>query len=150
MPETTQHGAVTMDFLDVFNVSASGLTAQRVRLQAVASNMANARSTRTEAGGPYQRKLAVFEAQEGGFGDALEQALTTVQVTEVVASDEPPVLHYDPGHPDADEQGYVAYPNVNILEEMVDMMTTSRAYEANTNVVSTTRTMADSALRIGR
>jgi flagellar basal-body rod protein FlgC len=139
-----------MDFLDVFNVSASGLTAQRVRLQAVASNMANARSTRTEAGGPYQRELAVFEAQESGFGDALEQALTTVQVTEVVASDEPPVLHYDPGHPDADEQGYVAYPNVNILEEMVDMMTTSRAYEANTNVVSTTRTMADSALRIGR
>jgi flagellar basal-body rod protein FlgC len=139
-----------MDFLDVFNVSASGLTAQRVRLQAVASNMANARSTRTENGGPYQRKLAVFEAQEAGFGDALDKAMATVQVTDVVASQEPPILHFDPGHPDADDDGYVAYPNVNILEEMVDMMTTSRTYEANANVVKTTRSMADSAFQIGR
>jgi flagellar basal-body rod protein FlgC len=139
-----------MDFLDVFNVSASGLTAQRVRLQAVASNMANARSTRTENGGPYQRKLAVFEAQETGFGNALDKAMATVQVTDVVASQEPPILHFDPGHPDADDDGYVAYPNVNILEEMVDMMTTSRTYEANANVVKTTRSMADSAFQIGR
>ena len=139
-----------MDFLDVFNVTASGLTAQRVRLQAVASNMANARSTRTEAGGPYQRKMTVFEAREMGFGDALDQAMATVQVTDVVASDDPPVMHYDPGHPDADAEGYVAYPNVNILEEMVDMMTTSRIYEANTNVVRTTRNLADSAFQIGR
>ncbi len=139
-----------MDFIDVFNVSASGLTAQRVRLQAVASNMANARSTRTEEGGPYQRKLTVFESQSDQFGDALEQAMSTVQVREVVASEEPPILHFDPGHPDADEDGYVAYPNVNILEEMVDMMQTSRVYEANTNVVKTTRQLADTALQIGR
>jgi flagellar basal-body rod protein FlgC len=139
-----------MDFLDVFSVTASGLTAQRVRLQAVSSNMANARSTRTEGGGPYRRKLTVFEAQEHGFGNALEQAMSKVQVTEVVESDEPPILHFDPGHPDADAEGYVAYPNVNILEEMVDMMQTSRVYEANTNVVRTTRQLADSALQIGR
>jgi flagellar basal-body rod protein FlgC len=139
-----------MDFLDVFSVTASGLTAQRVRLQAISSNMANARSTRTEDGGPYRRKLTVFEAQEHGFGNALEQAMSKVQVTEVVESDEPPILHFDPGHPDADAEGYVAYPNVNILEEMVDMMQTSRVYEANTNVVRTTRQLADSALQIGR
>jgi flagellar basal-body rod protein FlgC len=139
-----------MDFLDVFSVTASGLTAQRVRLQAVSSNMANARSTRTEGGGPYRRKLTVFEAQEHGFGNALEQAMSKVQVTEVVESDEPPILHFDPGHPDADAEGYVAYPNVNILEEMVDMMQTSRVYEANTNVVRTTRQLADSALLFGR
>jgi flagellar basal-body rod protein FlgC len=139
-----------MDFLDVFSVTASGLTAQRVRLQAISSNMANARSTRTEGGGPYRRKLTVFEAQEHGFGNALEQAMSKVQVTEVVESDEPPILHFDPGHPDADAEGYVAYPNVNILEEMVDMMQTSRVYEANTNVVRTTRQLADSALQIGR
>lgn len=139
-----------MDFIDVFNVSASGLTAQRVRLQAVASNMANARSTRTEEGGPYQRKLTVFEAQSDQFGTALDQAMSTVQVRDVVESEEPPILHYDPGHPDADDEGYVAYPNVNILEEMVDMMQTSRVYEANTNVVKTTRQLADTALQIGR
>lgn len=139
-----------MDFIDVFSVSASGLTAQRVRLQAVASNMANARSTRTEEGGPYRRKLTVFEAQSDQFGDALQQAMSTVEVREVVASEEPPILHFDPGHPDADEDGYVAYPNVNILEEMVDMMQTSRVYEANTNVVKTTRQLADTALQIGR
>ena len=139
-----------MDFLDVFSVSASGLTAQRVRLQSVASNMANARSTRTETGGPYQRKMTVFQSEALGFDGALDQAMSKVHVTEVVASDEPPVLHYDPGHPDADDEGYVAYPNVNILEEMVDMMTTSRIYEANTNVVRTTRNLADAALQIGR
>lgn len=140
-----------MDFLDVFSVSASGLTAQRVRLQAVASNMANARSTRTENGeGPYQRKLTVFQSESLNFDDELGAAMERVHVTDVVESDDPPTLVYDPGHPDADEDGYVAYPNVNILEEMVDMMTTSRMYEANSNVVRTTRKLADSALAIGR
>ncbi len=140
-----------MDFLDVFSVSASGLTAQRVRLQAVASNMANARSTRTENGeGPYQRKLAVFQSEALNFDDELGAAMERVHVTDVVESQEPPTMVYDPGHPDADEDGYVAYPNVNILEEMVDMMTTSRMYEANTNVVRTTRQLADTALSIGR
>ena len=140
-----------MDFLDVFSVSASGLTAQRVRLQAVASNMANARSTRTENGeGPYQRKLTVFQSESLDFDDELGAAMERVHVTDVVQSQEPPTLVYDPGHPDADEDGYVAYPNVNILEEMVDMMTTSRMYEANTNVVRTTRQLADTALSIGR
>ena len=94
--------------------------------------------------------MTVFEAQESGFGNALEQAMSKVQVTEVVESEDPPILHFDPGHPDADAEGYVAYPNVNILEEMVDMMQTSRVYEANTNVVQTTRQLADSALQIGR
>lgn len=140
-----------MDFLDVFSVSASGLTAQRVRLQAVASNMANARSTRTEDGsGPYRRKMPVFQAEQLAFDGELEKAMSRVQVTDVVESEEAPVLVYDPGHPDADNDGYVSYPNVNILEEMVDMMATSRVYEANTSAVRTTRQLADSALGIGR
>lgn len=140
-----------MDLLDIFSVSASGLTAQRVRLQAVSSNMANARSTRTEDGqiAPYKRQMLVVEARQE-FGDVLDEAMSHVDVVDVVESDAPPVLVFDPSHPDADGEGYVRYPNVNILEEMVDMMTSSRLYEANTNVVKTTRDLADAALAIGR
>jgi flagellar basal-body rod protein FlgC len=141
-----------MDLLDIFSVSASGLTAQRVRLQAVSSNMANARSTRTEDGRiePYRRQMLVVESRQPTFGDELDQAMAHVDVVEVVESDADPVLVFDPTHPDADQEGYVRYPNVNILEEMVDMMTSSRLYEANTNVVKTTRELADAALSIGR
>lgn len=141
-----------MDLLDIFSVSASGLTAQRLRLQAVSSNMANARSTRTEEGvvAPYRRQMLVVESRPAEFGSVLDQAMSHVDVVDVVDSDAPPVLVYDPSHPDADGDGYVSYPNVNILEEMVDMMTTSRLYEANTNVVKTTRDLANAALAIGR
>ena len=140
-----------MDLLDTFQITATGLSAQRLRLQTVASNMANARTTRTEEGGPYARKMPVFEAQaEDPFGDRLDQALHSVKVTEVVSSDDEPVRVYDPGHPDADGDGYVAYPDINILEEMVDLMTTSRTYEANANVLDVTDTMANTALEIGR
>jgi flagellar basal-body rod protein FlgC len=141
-----------MDLLDIFSVSASGLTAQRVQLQAVASNMANARTTRSADGTiePYRRQMPVFEARRETFGSALEQAMAHVDVIDVWESDDPGVLVYDPTHPDADVEGYVTFPNVNILEEMVDMMTASRVYEANTNVVKTTRELADAALQIGR
>lgn len=139
-----------MDMLDILSVSASGLTAQRVRLQAVASNMANARSTRTPEGGPYVRKMPVFEAVPQGFGDVLAESMSRVEVVGIEESPDPPVLVYDPGHPDADAEGYVLYPNVNILEEMVDMMTTARTYEANTNVVKVTRDLANAAMQIGR
>jgi len=140
-----------MNLLDTLQVTASGLTAQRLRLQTVASNMANARTTRTEEGGPYRKQVPVFEAvRDDPFGSDLDRAMARVEVVGVIESDDPPVMVHDPGHPDADSEGYVAYPNVNILEEMVDMMTTARTYEANANVLDVTDTMANTALEIGR
>jgi flagellar basal-body rod protein FlgC len=139
-----------MNLIDTLSVTASGLTAQRVRLQTVATNMANARTTRTEDGGPYRRRMPVFQAESDQFGTMLDQAISRVQVTEIAESDDPNVRVFDPGHPDADDNGYVEYPNVNVLEEMVDMMMTARTYEANTSVVQITRTMASQALELGR
>ena len=138
-----------MNMLDTLRISASGLTAQRVRLQAISSNMANARSTRTEDGGPYRRQMPVFQAVPAdSFGSELAQQLSRVSVVDVVESQEDFRQVFDPGHPDADEDGYVQYPNVDIMKEMVDMMTTHRTYEANTNVVDTTYKMASMALMI--
>jgi flagellar basal-body rod protein FlgC len=140
-----------MNLLDTFQISASGLSSQRVRLQTIASNMANARTTRTEEGGPYQRKLPVFETRQvNPFGDLLEQAMSEPVVTEIIEDDSQPVLVFDPSHPDADADGYVAYPDINLMEEMVDLMGTSRSFEANTKVVETTRQMVNEALNIGR
>jgi len=138
-----------MSLLDTLHITASGLTAQRVRLQTVASNMANARTTRTEDGGPYRRKMPVLVAQSNSFGDALERSMARVEIAGVAESDKPPVEVYDPTHPDANAEGYVAYPNVNVLEEMVDLMTTSRSYEANANALAVTYQLADVALDIG-
>ena len=139
------------ELLDTFNIAASGLGAERQRLQAIASNMANARTTRTAEGGPYQRKVTVFEAESvDPFGDEMDRAAQRVQVTEVKSDGRPPVRVYDPGHPDADPEGYVLYPDINVLQEMVDLMTTSRTYEANANAVEATRDMALRALDIGR
>jgi len=139
-----------MNILDTFEITASGLTAQRLRLQTVASNMANARTTRTEEGGPYKRQMPVLQAvRDEPFGTELERQMARVEIVAIKESTEPPVMVYDPGHPDADEEGYVAYPNVNILEEMVDLMTTSRTFEANANVIEVTEMMATQALEIG-
>ena len=137
-----------MNLIDTLSVTASGLTAQRVRLQTVASNMANARTTRTAEGGPYKRRMPVFRADAPQFGDALDTAMARVEVVEIAESDDPPVRVFDPGHPDANADGYVDYPNVNVLEEMVDMMMTARTYEANTAVVEVTKDMANNALQI--
>ena len=140
-----------MNILDTLRISASGLTAQRVRLQAISSNMANARSTRTEEGTPYRRQMPVFQAVEANeFGSELAQQLSRVEVVDVERSEAPFRQVFDPGHPDADEDGYVQYPNVDILHEMVDLMNTSRTYEANSNVTETTYKMANQALELGR
>ena len=140
-----------MDILDTLRISASGMTAQRVRLQTVASNMANARTTRTDEGGPYQRQMPVFSAEPTDtFGDMFERNISRVDVVDIETDDALGASVYDPGHPDADDNGYVLYPNVNILTEMVDMMTTSRTYEANAQAASTTYKMAQHALGIGR
>lgn len=137
-----------MNLIDTLSVTASGLTAQRVRLQTVASNMANARTTRTADGGPYKRRMPVFRAEAPQFGDAMDMAMARVEIVEIAESDDPPVRVFDPGHPDANADGYVDYPNVNVLEEMVDMMMTARTYEANSSVVEVTRQMANNALQI--
>lgn len=141
-----------MDILDTFQISASGLAAERVRLQSIASNLANARTTRTEDGqGPYQRRTPVFEAVGlNDFSDLFDKQLSEVQVTDVRVDPSPGKAVYDPGHPDANAEGYVMYPDVDVLHEMVDLMTTSRTYEANANVVDVTREMAMQALEIGR
>lgn len=140
-----------MNILDTLRISASGLTAQRIRLQAISSNMANARSTRTAEGTPYRRQMPIFQAvKANSFGSELAQQLSRVEVVDVERSEAPFRQVFDPGHPDADEDGYVEYPNVDILHEMVDLMNTSRTYEANSNVTETVYKMANQALELGR
>lgn len=136
--------------IDTFNIAASGLGAERQRLTSIASNMANARTTRTEDGGPYRRQMPVFRAESIGDEDNFEALAQRVVVSEVQEDARPPLRVHDPGHPDADAEGYVLYPDINVLEEMVNLMTTNRAYEANANVVEATRDMALQALQIGR
>lgn len=138
-----------MRILRSLAISASGLTAQRLRLDLVAGNVANMETTRTPEGGPYRRKTAVFaeklaRAREEGFPGR------GVQVAAVVDDPAPPRLVYDPQHPDADARGYVAYPNVNLADEMVEMVRASRAYEANVTVLNAGKNMALKALEIGR
>lgn len=139
-----------MDFL-AMDVSASGLAVQRTRLNVASSNLANIATTRTPEGGPYRRKDVVVSANPvrdlpAGFADYVR----TVEVSEVQTDAAEPRLQYDPGHPDADAEGMVAYPNVNLIEEMVDMITASRAYEAGVTALGTAVTMAERALSIGR
>lgn len=138
-----------MDLIDTLNIAGSGLTAQRVRLQSVASNMANARTTKTAEGGPYQRQVPVFRADAvREFGSELDEMMAKVGVPEVKRMPGT-IRQHEPGHPDADADGYVEYPDINLLHEMVDMMTASRAYEANAEVVDATVQMANRALEIG-
>lgn len=140
-----------------FNVSASGMTAQRLRMDIIADNIANVETTRTAEGTPYRRKLAVFqEKQVTSFRELLKKnkgdatARDGVQVAGIVEDPTPFKMIYNPGHPDADAEGYVAMPNVDIVSEMVDMISASRAYEANITVLNTSKNMAMRALEIGR
>jgi flagellar basal-body rod protein FlgC len=134
-------------------VAASGLSAERTRMNTIASNLANARTTRTAEGGPYKRLDPVFQAaQLGGemAGTPNESAVSLVKVQRIQQDARDPQLVYEPGHPDADAKGYVRYPNVNVVEEMVNMITASRAYEAGVTSVDSVKAMAKSALGIGR
>ena len=138
-----------MDIIDTLSVAASGLTAQRVRMQTVATNMANARTTRTADGEAYRRRMPVFEARPTTpFGTQLEEAMERVHVTEIAESDDPFVRVFDPSHPDADADGYVEFPNVNVLEEMVDMMETRRLFEANATVFNAVKSMLKRAAQL--
>ena len=140
-----------MNILDTLRVSSSGMVSQRIRLQTIASNIANAESTRTAEGTPYRRKMPVFSAiSVDDFGSTLEQALKRVEVVDIEESQEEFPVVYNPGHPDANADGYVELPNVKILHEMVDMMTATRTYEANTAAVETTYQLATLALELSR
>ncbi len=132
-------------------VAASGLTAERSRMNTVASNLANARTTRTEDGTPYKRLDPIFTATAVGGGlDPVSQAVKKVEVAELRKDPTPGRLEYDPGHPDANPEGYVEYPNVNVVTEMVNMMSASRAYEAGVTSLESLKAMARAALKIGR
>lgn len=141
-----------MDATAAYAISASGLRAQRLRMDVIAANLANAQSTRTPEGGPYRRHEVVLEAlpTSGTFEDALNSSNPGVRVARIVADDHPPQLVFDPGHPDADAKGYVAMPNVNVVTEMVDMMAATRAYEANVAALNATKRLLEAALEIGR
>ncbi len=141
-----------MDVAAALAISSSALQAQRLRMDVIAANLANAQSTRTPEGGPYKRRDVVLEAMPGGrFEDVLgAEAGGAVRVSRVVEDEKPPRVVFDPGHPDADAKGYVAYPNVNPITEMVDLMAATRAYEANVAAVNATKRVLEAALSIGR
>ncbi len=149
-----------MELTDSLAVSVSALDAHRHRLNVIASNLANAQSTKTSTGGPYRRRDVVFQAApvSSAFQRAFSQvskgggrhALDGVKVARVIEDQKPGQTVYDPRHPDADKKGFVTMPNVNVMEEMVNMIGASRAYEANVQAVNATRTMWNRALEIGR
>ena len=145
-----------MDFFDALHTSSSGLSAQRLRMNLISSNLANIHTTKTPQGGPYKRKDAIFEAKPvaESFIDVLQsrgtKGVSEVKVTEIIEDPAPPLMKYDPNHPDADEKGYVAMPNINLMEEMVNMITAARSYEANVAAVKASKSMALKALEIGK
>lgn len=145
-----------MDFFTSMNVSSSGMAAERTRMNLISSNIANANSTRTQEGGPYRRKDPVFSAvpATGSFNSVLDRdgaaGVKKVEVTQIREDQSSPRRQYDPTHPDADGQGYVALPNVNVIEEMVDMISATRAYEANVTAAQAAKSMAMKTLELLR
>jgi flagellar basal-body rod protein FlgC len=133
-----------MDLFTAMDISASGLRAQRTRMNVISSNIANAQTTKTNEGGPYKRRDVVF--RENSF----ENQLAAVEVDGIVTDSTPGKQLYDPGNPDANETGYVTMPNVNMMEEMVNMINATRAFEANTIAVKSQKDMALKSLTIGR
>jgi len=143
-----------MELFRALNVSASGLHAHRSKMDVIAENLANTETTRTEAGGPYRRKMVVFAAKPlesfRAVFDRLREDGGGVEVSEVLQAVNEPRMVYNPAHPDADpESGYVAMPNINLLTEMADMVVARRSYDAGVTALSTTRGMMLNALEIG-
>jgi len=145
-----------MDFFSSLRISASGLEAQTKRMNTISSNIANAETTRTEEGGPYKRKDPIFAAipDRESFGEIFQNELDEnaqgVQVVEISEDTRKPRLVYNPSHPDANPEGYVAMPNVNTVEEMANMISAQRSYEANVTAMNAAKSMAQKALEIGR
>jgi flagellar basal-body rod protein FlgC len=159
-------------FLNSFDISGYGLSAQRVRVNTISSNIANAQTTRTDEGGPYRRKEVVFKAidfndyynkainettqsvsyedplKEGQSGLKVNPAIMSVIVDKIVRDDTAPKMKYEPNHPDADANGYVAYPNINPVVEMADLVEATRAYQANVAAFESAKNMANSAISL--
>jgi len=144
------------DFDTSLRVSASGLSAQRMRMNTISSNIANINTTKTPEGGPYRRKDVVFEAMPDArnFGELVTSSpnadIQRVQVTDVYSDQNAVDLRYEPDHPDANAEGYVAYPKINLMEEMANMIQATRGYEANVSAIQASKDMAMGALEIGR
>src|SRR5262245_46698844 len=141
-----------MNLITALDVNASGLTAQRKRVELTSSNLANSQTTRTPEGGPYRRKDVVFETSDfdQSLGMAMNSGVAGVQVSDLVEDPRPFDRRFEPGHPDADAEGYVSYPNVNVMEEMVNLVEASRSYEANIAAMSIVKTMINRTLDIGK
>jgi len=134
-----------MGIFDILRISASGLKAQRTRMEVIAGNLSNIHTTKTYECGPYRKKEVVFMStdvsEEKAFGSLLSKKIEGVKVNAIEESEKAFEKVFDPNHPDADEEGYVMFPNVNLMEEMTDMVAATRAYEANINVMNTTKDM---------
>jgi len=145
-----------MDFATAMHIASTGLSAQRVRMNVLSSNLANVETTRTPEGGPYRRRDPVYVTVPMMYefdrllNDELGDQIHTVRVQGIQQEQGPPRRVYDPEHPDADVDGYVAMPDINVVEEMVNMITASRTYEANVTAMQTLKSMAARALMIGQ
>ena len=160
------------NFLNSFDISGYGLSAQRVRVNTISSNIANAQTTRTDEGGPYRRKEVVFKAidfnqyfnkalgestdsakyedplNEGDFGKKVNPAIMSVIVDKISRDDREPKMKFEPEHPDADANGYVSYPNINPVIEMADLVEATRSYQANVAAFESAKNMANSAISL--
>ena len=160
------------NFLNSFDISGYGLSAQRVRVNTISSNIANAQTTRTDEGGPYRRKEVVFKAidfneyynkalgestesakfedplNEGDLGKIVNPAIMSVIVDKISRDDSAPKLKYDPTHPDSDANGYVAYPNINPVIEMADLVEATRSYQANVSAFQSAKDIANSSISL--
>lgn len=163
-----------MGFLSSFDISGYGLSAQRVRVNTISSNIANAQTTRTDEGGPYRRRSVVFQAidfdkqlndkinkgnnlleysdplEEQAFGKKATPSIMSVVIDKIVRDDREPKMKFEPGHPDANAEGYVAYPNINPVVEMADLIEATRAYQANVASFQTSKNIANGAIDILR
>ena len=145
-----------MSFLNAMRISASGLKSQRLRMNVLSNNLANAHTTVTPEGGPYKRQDVVFSAVplEKKFESFLDEAYMTelkkVKVVDIHQDKAPPRKVFDPKHPQADDKGYVSMPNIHVMSEMVNMIMATRAYEANVTALDNTKQMMVKALEIGR
>ena len=141
-----------MSFFTSLAISTSGMTSERLRVDLASANLANANSTSTPEGGPYRRRDAVIGSvpQFGAFGDRLERAVQAVQVRRIATDDSPPREIFQPSHPDADENGMLRLPNVQVVEETVNLLNAQRSFEANVAAIESSRSMAERALQIGK
>src|SRR5579872_269408 len=135
-----------MNLFGTLDISSSALKAERMRAEVVANNMANAETTRTPEGGPYKRKMVVFSSARPSFASSLEGA--GVKISQVLEDKSAPIRRFEPNHPDADKEGYVAYPDINPIEEMTDLMSAERAYELNASAVQATKSMIQQSLEL--